>query len=72
MVAARGFSFEGSAAERYVRSGLETVLFRVTQFHPPLPGPIGKYVRAGLNLVAEERHATETFRGWLAKRADPL
>jgi uncharacterized protein YbjT (DUF2867 family) len=38
----------------------------------PLPGPMGKYLRAGLNLVAEERHGTETFRGWLAKNADTL
>ncbi|XAS63294.1 SDR family oxidoreductase [Pseudarthrobacter sp. So.54] len=38
----------------------------------PLPGAMGKYLRAGLNLVPEERHAGETFRGWLAKSADSL
>jgi uncharacterized protein YbjT (DUF2867 family) len=38
----------------------------------PMPGPMGKYLRAGLNLIPEERHGTETFRGWLAKRADTL
>lgn len=38
----------------------------------PLPGAMGKYLRAGLNLVPEERHVGETFRGWLAKHADSL
>ena len=38
----------------------------------PLPGAMGKYLRAGLNLVPEERHAGETFSGWLAKHADSL
>ena len=38
----------------------------------PLPGAMGKYLRAGLNLVPEERHAGETFSGWLAKTADSL
>ena len=38
----------------------------------PLPGAMGKYLRAGLNLVPEERHAGETFSGWLAKNADSL
>ena len=38
----------------------------------PLPGAMGKYVRAGLNLIPEQRHAGETFSGWLAKNADSL
>ncbi|WP_445153760.1 SDR family oxidoreductase [Arthrobacter sp. Hor0625] len=38
----------------------------------PLPGGMGKYLRAGDNLVPEERHGTQTFRGWLAMRADSL
>ena len=38
----------------------------------PLPGPLGRYLRAGLNLVPEARHGNETFRGWLAKNADSL
>ena len=38
----------------------------------PLPGAMGRYLRAGLNLVPEERHGTETFAGWLAKSADSL
>ncbi|MDZ4091608.1 MAG: NAD(P)H-binding protein [Arthrobacter sp.] len=38
----------------------------------PLPGAMGKYLRAGLNLVPEERHTGETFSGWLAKNADSL
>lgn len=38
----------------------------------PLPGAMGKYLRAGLNLVPAERHAGETFSAWLAKRADSL
>ncbi|MET3949511.1 NAD(P)H-binding protein [Arthrobacter sp. UYEF36] len=38
----------------------------------PLPGAMGKYLRAGMNLVPEERHAGETFGGWLAKNADSL
>lgn len=38
----------------------------------PLPGAMGKYLRAGLSLVPEERHAGETFSGWLAKNADSL
>ena len=38
----------------------------------PLPGAMGKYLRTGLNLVPEERHAGETFSGWLAKGADSL
>ena len=36
------------------------------------PGAMGNYLRAGLNLVPEERHAGETFSGWLAKNADSL
>lgn len=38
----------------------------------PLPGAMGNYLRAGLNLVPEQRHAGETFSGWLAKSADSL
>lgn len=38
----------------------------------PLPGGMGKYLRAGLNLVPAERHGTQTFEGWLAMRADSL
>lgn len=38
----------------------------------PLPGAMGKYLRAGLNLAPEERRAGETFSGWLAKHADSL
>ncbi|WP_456504865.1 hypothetical protein [Arthrobacter sp. UYCu723] len=38
----------------------------------PLPGPMGKYLREGLNLVPEERHGSETFARWLAKNADTL
>lgn len=38
----------------------------------PLPGAMGRYLRAGLNLVQEDRHAGETFSGWLAKSADSL
>ncbi|WP_024368392.1 SDR family oxidoreductase, partial [Arthrobacter sp. TB 26] len=38
----------------------------------PLPGAMGNYLRAGLNLVPEERHAGETFSGWLAMNADSL
>ena len=43
---------------------------RLVQF--PLPGAMGSYLRAGLNLVPEQRHAGETFSGWLAKNADSL
>ena len=38
----------------------------------PLPGAMGRYLRAGLNLVPEARHGKETFTGWLAKNADSL
>jgi hypothetical protein len=38
----------------------------------PVPGAMGKYLRAGLNLAPEERQGTETFRVWLAKNADSL
>lgn len=43
---------------------------RVVEF--PLPGGMGKYLRAGLNLVPESRHGTQTFAGWLALRPDSL
>jgi uncharacterized protein YbjT (DUF2867 family) len=36
----------------------------------PLPGAMGRYLRAGLNLVPDERHAGESFSGWLAMNAD--
>ncbi|BCW72224.1 nucleotide-diphosphate-sugar epimerase [Arthrobacter sp. NicSoilB8] len=38
----------------------------------PLPGPMGRYLRAGLNVVPEARHGNETFRGWLENNADSL
>jgi uncharacterized protein YbjT (DUF2867 family) len=38
----------------------------------PLPGPMGKYLLAGLNLIPDGRHGRETFRAWLAKNADTL
>ncbi|MFF1382536.1 SDR family oxidoreductase [Arthrobacter sp. NPDC058288] len=38
----------------------------------PLPGATGRYLREGGNLVPEHRYGTETFAGWLAKRADSL
>ncbi|MGO4491772.1 SDR family oxidoreductase [Arthrobacter sp. 2YAF22_2] len=38
----------------------------------PLPGGMGKYLRAGDNLATAERHGTQTFEGWLAMRADSL
>ena len=38
----------------------------------PLPGGMGSYLRAGLNLVPEARHGTQTFEGWLAMQADSL
>lgn len=38
----------------------------------PLPGGMGKYLRAGDNLAPGERHGTQTFEGWLAMRADTL
>jgi uncharacterized protein YbjT (DUF2867 family) len=43
---------------------------RLAEF--PLPGGMGKYLRAGLNLAPEARHGTQTFEGWLAMRADSL
>lgn len=38
----------------------------------PLPGPMGRYLREGLNLVPDARHGNETFRGWLENNADSL
>jgi uncharacterized protein YbjT (DUF2867 family) len=38
----------------------------------PLPGAMGKFLRAGLNLAPQERYGTETFERWLAKNADSL
>ena len=43
---------------------------RVVEF--PLPGGMGSYLRAGLNLAPDERHGTQTFEGWLAMHADSL
>lgn len=43
---------------------------RVVAF--PLPGGMGRYLRAGLNLVPEGRHGTQSFAGWLAMNADSL
>lgn len=37
-----------------------------------LPGAAGKYLREGGNLVPEHPYGSETFGGWLAKRADSL
>lgn len=38
----------------------------------PFPGPMGKYLRSGLNLVPEQRYGTETFVSWLEKRGKSL
>lgn len=38
----------------------------------PLPGGMGRYLRAGLNLAPDQRHGTQTFKGWLAMRPDSL
>lgn len=38
----------------------------------PLPGSMGAYLRAGKNLVPEQRYGSETFVSWLAKRRDSL
>ncbi|MET4093264.1 NAD(P)H-binding protein [Arthrobacter sp. UYCu712] len=48
-------------------TGARGVLVRL-----PMPGPMGKYLRAGLNLVPEARHGRQTFAGWLEKTADSL
>lgn len=38
----------------------------------PLPGPVGKYLREGMNLIPEQGFGTETFGSWLAKRPKNL
>ncbi|MFF1828775.1 SDR family oxidoreductase [Paenarthrobacter sp. NPDC058040] len=38
----------------------------------PLPGPMGRYLRAGLNLAPGEKYGTETFVSWLEKRRETL
>ncbi|BCW46324.1 NAD(P)H-binding protein [Arthrobacter sp. StoSoilB5] len=38
----------------------------------PLPGAMGAYLRAGLNLVPEQRYGAETFVSWLEKRRETL
>lgn len=38
----------------------------------PLPGAMGAYLRAGLNLMPEQRYGTETFVSWLEKRRETL
>ncbi|WOH17516.1 NAD(P)H-binding protein [Paenarthrobacter sp. GOM3] len=38
----------------------------------PLPGPMGAYLRAGYNLVPEQKVGTETFVSWLEKRGETL
>ncbi|MFK0001845.1 SDR family oxidoreductase [Paenarthrobacter sp. NPDC090522] len=38
----------------------------------PLPGPMGRYLRAGLNLAPGEKHGSETFVSWLEKRRKTL
>ncbi|MEV7605280.1 NAD(P)H-binding protein [Paenarthrobacter sp. NPDC089322] len=43
---------------------------RVVEF--PLPGAMGRYLRAGHNLVPEQTYGTETFVSWLEKRRETL
>ncbi|MFI2562991.1 SDR family oxidoreductase [Paenarthrobacter sp. NPDC018779] len=43
---------------------------RIVEF--PLPGSMGRYLRAGLNLVPGEKYGTETFVSWLEKRRETL
>ncbi|MFJ4026357.1 SDR family oxidoreductase [Paenarthrobacter sp. NPDC089989] len=43
---------------------------RVVEF--PLPGPMGRYLRAGLNLVPGQKYGTESFVSWLEKRRETL
>ena len=38
----------------------------------PVPGAMGAYLRAGLNLMPEQRYGTETFVSWLEKRPETL
>jgi hypothetical protein len=38
----------------------------------PLPGPMGKFLRAGRNLVPGEPYGRMTFRAWLANWPENL
>ncbi|MBT2585921.1 SDR family oxidoreductase [Arthrobacter sp. ISL-95] len=38
----------------------------------PFPGPMGDFLRAGLNLTAEQPYGKETFVYWLEKRGESL
>ncbi|SDW27285.1 Uncharacterized conserved protein YbjT, contains NAD(P)-binding and DUF2867 domains [Arthrobacter sp. cf158] len=38
----------------------------------PLPGAMGAFLRAGRNLIPEQRIGTETFVSWLEKRKESL
>lgn len=38
----------------------------------PLPGPMGDFLRAGLNLTSEPPYGKETFVSWLEKRRESL
>jgi uncharacterized protein YbjT (DUF2867 family) len=38
----------------------------------PLPGPVGRFLREGRNLVPGEAYGRETFEDWLAKRRENL
>ena len=38
----------------------------------PLPGAMGRYLRAGHNLVPEQTYGTETFVSWLEKHGETL
>ena len=45
---------------------------RAHALHLPLPGAMGRFLRAGRNLVPEQPYGSETFGRWLAKQADSL
>ncbi|WP_347108008.1 NAD(P)H-binding protein [Paenarthrobacter sp. S56] len=38
----------------------------------PLPGPMGRYLRSGLNVAPGQRYGTETFVSWLEKSRKTL
>jgi hypothetical protein len=38
----------------------------------PLPGPMGKFLRAGRNLAPGEPYGRMTFGAWLANRPENL
>jgi uncharacterized protein YbjT (DUF2867 family) len=40
--------------------------------HVPLPGPMGRVLRAGHNLTQEQPYGKETFVSWLEKRGESL